>query len=56
MVETNASESGARGGDGAAASGRAMGGRPEKESSAYSEIIVPLSYFKQKVCKKKSAG
>ena len=30
--------------------------RPEKKSSAYSQIIVLLSDFKQKVCKKKSAG
>ena len=40
----------------AAAGGRATGGRPEKKSSAYSQIIVLLSHFKQKVCKRKSAG
>ena len=52
VVETHA----AAGGDSAAAGGRATGGRPGKKSSAYSQIIVLLSHFKQKVSKKKSAG
>ena len=58
LVETHAAAGGATGGDGAAAGGRATGGRPSgrKKSNVYSQIIVLLSQFKQKVCKKKSAG
>ena len=52
LVETNAAESSPRGGDGAEAGRRSTGGRPEKKSSAYTEIIVLLSHFIQKVCKK----